>query len=428
MADGGQISGGGTDERDQFIPVRKADILHALIDDGRLPDGEAEKFRLLCRLLGAIYHYDYFDRLETLRNDYYYFNPDLPHDAPVDPNVLAQAHDELVETLVGALKGANFVEVHPEDIARSHHERHMLKVAIETPLEDYREVRYFRRGRHTAMVEIKEWFGLRRRKVEVEVYEHLVLMVMIKPANEITHRLARRLAKSRLRPGTILIKYFRDIARGDLNMLFPDVRVVMSLFDKVMLGLPALAGGIPIILNLLPTISVLFLVIGFYLGFAGAVQDDDMKKALAALSGLAALGGFLMRQWLKYQRQSLKYHKEISDNVYFRNVNNNAGVFDAIIGAAEEQECKEAFLAYYFLATAGEPLAQGALDAHIERWLQDTFRVDVDFEVDDALAKLERLTLLRRDGEKLAVLPIDQALAVLDRVWGDFFPVPKAAV
>src|SRR6267142_2593502 len=75
MADGGQISGGGTDERDQFIPVRKADILHALIDDGRLPDGEAEKFRLLCRLLGAIYHYEYFDRLETLRNDYYYFNP-----------------------------------------------------------------------------------------------------------------------------------------------------------------------------------------------------------------------------------------------------------------------------------------------------------------------------------------------------------------
>src|SRR5712671_5038562 len=129
MASGRQNSGGVADERDQFIPVRKADILHALIDDGRLPDGEAEKFRLLCRLLGAIYHYEYFDRLETLRNDYYYFNPDLPHDTPVAATVLAQAHDELVATLVGVLRSANFVEVAPEDVERSHRERHFLKVA-----------------------------------------------------------------------------------------------------------------------------------------------------------------------------------------------------------------------------------------------------------------------------------------------------------
>ena len=73
------------------------------------------------------------------------------------------------------------------------------------------------------------------------------------------------------------------------------------------------------------------------------------------------------------------------------------------------------------------PPTQTELDEHIEQWLRDTFGVNVDFEVDDALAKLERLTLLRRDGETLSVLPIDQALALLDRVWGDFFPVPKAA-
>src|SRR5262249_21194540 len=158
-----------------------------------------------------------------------------------------------------------------------------------------------------------------------------------------------------------------------------------------------------------------------YLGLSGAVQDDEMKAALAALSGLAALGGFLMRQWLKYQRQSLKYHKELSDNVYFRNINNNAGVFDALIGAAEERECKEACLAYCFLAAAGNPIAQDALEEHVERWLEDRFKIDVAFEVGEALAKLERFKLLRRDGDRLSVLPIDQALAVLDRVWGNFF-------
>jgi Protein of unknown function (DUF3754) len=420
-------SDGGANARDRFIPVRKADILDALIGHGRLRAAHAEKFRLLGRQLGAIYHYEYFDRLETLRNDYYYFNPDLPTDTPVDPQMLARRHDELVETLVGVLAKADFVEVRRDDIERSHHERHLLKVEIEIPAEDYREVRFFRRGHHRATVEVSEWLGLRKRQVEIDVYDHLVLMVMVKPAAEITSKkLAHHLAKSRLRPGTILIKYFRDIARSDVNMLFPNVRVVMSLFDKLVLGLPAIAGGIPIILNLLPTISVLFLVIGVYLGFSGTVQDDDMKKALGALSGLAALGGFVMRQWLKYQRQALKYHKEISDNVYFRNINNNAGVFDTLIGSAEEQECKEAFLAYYFLVTAERALTQGELEGQIEQWLKQTFRVEVEFEVTEALGKLERLKLLRREGETLAVLPLDAAQMVLDRTWGEFFPVANA--
>src|SRR5262249_12903691 len=237
----------------------------------------------------------------------------------------------------------------------------------------------------------------------------------------------KRLERSRLRPGSVLIKYFQNIARPDLDMLFPNVRVVMSLFDKLFLSLPAVAGGIPILLNLLPTITVLFVVLGFYLGFGGSIEEGEEKKALAALSAIGALGGFVVRQWTKYQRQALKYHKAIADNVYFRNVSNNAGVFDYLIGAAEEQESKEALLAYYFLLTAKTPLDQATLEAQVERFIRATFLVETEFEVDDALAKLEHLSLLRRDGDKLSVLPLDDTLAMLDREWSAFFPVPKGA-
>ncbi len=146
-----------------------------------------------------------------------------------------------------------------------------------------------------------------------------------------------------------------------------------------------------------------------------------MKSAFAAMSGLVALGGFIMRQWLRYQRQSLKYQKELTDNIYFRNVNNNAGIFDYMIGAAEEQECKEAFLAYYFLRTAATPPTQDELDRSIEGWLKEQFGLDIDFEVDDALAKLARLKLLRRDSGRLSVPPPEEALARLDDVWDGFF-------
>ena len=128
-----------------------------------------------------------------------------------------------------------------------------------------------------------------------------------------------------------------------------------------------------------------------------------------------------MRQWLRYQRQSLKYQKELTDNIYFRNVNNNAGIFDYMIGAAEEQECKEAFLAYYSCARRRRPRRRPSSTDTSRPGSRSNSGLDVDFEVDDALAKLERLDLLRRDGERLSVPPPEEALARLDDVWDGFF-------
>jgi hypothetical protein len=178
---------------------------------------------------------------------------------------------------------------------------------------------------------------------------------------------------------------------------------------------------LPIIINLASTLTVLFLVIGFYLGLSGAVNDNDLKKALAAMSGLVALGGFMLRQWIKYHRQSLVYQKEIADTVYYRNVNNNAGLFDSLVGDAEEQECKEAFLACIFLLTERGPMTADVLDARVEQWLAEAFSVEVDFEVDDALAKLHRLGLLRRDGDALTILPLDEILPRLETMWAKVF-------
>ena len=60
----------------------------------------------------------------------------------------------------------------------------------------------------------------------------------------------KRSQKPKIRPGAVLLKYFRDIASADLNALFPDVKVVMGFRDRLMLGVSALVGGIPILLKL----------------------------------------------------------------------------------------------------------------------------------------------------------------------------------
>jgi hypothetical protein len=361
--------------------------------------------------------------LERLRGDYYYFNPQVAQHSTADPAAIERCYGDLVQSLDRVLKVANFTELAHAEIGDAHDKRAVLRVAVNAKLGDFREVRFYRRGHHEEVLEVAEWFGWRRRKIEIDVYDDVVLFAAMRSKAEIaSKRELRRLERRKIPAGSVLLKCFRNIASGDLKALFPNARVVMSNADKLVLGVPALASGIPILINLYTTITVLFLVLGFYLGVSASVEDKDMKTALAALSALVALGGFIVTQWVRYQRQSLKYQMELTDNIYYRNINNNAGIFDYVIGAAEEQQVKEAFLAYHFLHEAASPPIAAELDRRIEDWLRATFGIDIDFDVGDALDKLEQLGLLTRDGGRLIVAPFDDAFSTLRGVWGSLFP------
>jgi hypothetical protein len=85
----------------QFIPVRKIDILDALVEHSSLACDDHGKFRQLCRLLGAISHYEYFDRLERLRADYFYFNPEIEPHARFDDDARERAFADLLEVASG---------------------------------------------------------------------------------------------------------------------------------------------------------------------------------------------------------------------------------------------------------------------------------------------------------------------------------------
>jgi len=371
-------------------------------------------------MLAAIFHYRYFEELDRLREAYFHFDPELdPKHAVGD---LDAAYRSLRDEFVRVVAEANFVEIPHDEIIRAFAQHALVRVKIKVPIQDYRDVRMFRRGHHKETIEIPSWFGLRRRPLEVDVYDDVVLMVATRPDGAAAAEPRKALSSARrsrqkIRGGAVLFKYFRHIARGDLEALFPNVRVVMSLFDRLALGVPAIVGGVPILLKLASTLTVLFLVAGFYLGLNGTMHDNDTQQALAALSGLFALGAFVLRQWGNFHRQSLIHQKQLTDNIYYRNVNNNSGIFNYIIGEAEEQDWKEALLAYYGLLTAAGPLTREALVARIEGLLAQLFGVSAAFEIDGALARLKHLNLLDETGGCLSVPSLPDALARLDGDW-----------
>ena len=156
--------------------------------------------------------------------------------------------------------------------------------------------------------------------------------------------------------------------------------------------------------------------------FRERFEENQLKQAIAVFSALGALGGFIFKQLSKYKTKKFLFQKELSDNLYFRNLVNNAGVFYSLIDSAEEEECKETFLAYYFLFVSESGLSETELDEQIESWMESQHDCVMDFECADAVDKLKALDLLDSDTEGvLKVKALKDALSILDKRWDAFF-------
>jgi hypothetical protein len=109
---------------DQFIPVRKEDLFSALIKQRDLADPtERELFRPFARTLRTICHYEYSETLDRLRDDYYYFSPEVAGHAAADRAKSDCAYDDLIQSLDKIPKDANFEELPHEDVAEAHRKR-----------------------------------------------------------------------------------------------------------------------------------------------------------------------------------------------------------------------------------------------------------------------------------------------------------------
>jgi hypothetical protein len=414
---------GAPELHDYYLPFRRVDLLSSMLRDQRVvATAERSRFLRFNLLLGSIFHIESIAQLETLREIYHPADPDFAAGEGQDADSLAARCSEFMGVLVPLLRKANYVEIPIDEIERAHAEDAAVRLKISTPLEDFHAVRFFRRGRGLETFDVKDRLGLRVRNIDVEVYRNVVLVAAVKADGALDRKQRERLQNANIRPGSILIKGFRDIASADLNALLPNVRINMSTFDKLTMAIPALVGGVPIMLKLVSTLTVLFVVVGFYLGFQGSVRDEEVNTAIAALGALVALGAFVIRQWVRYERQSLRYLKELTEKVFSRRIVQNAEFFDYILGAVEDQDRKEALLAYAFLRNGNEPQAPSDLRIEVENWLKRHLDIVSRFEVLDAIAKLDRLGLVKRTANGYAAKPLDEALAQVRRVWQEFHP------
>lgn len=399
----------------RFIPFRKRDIVQMCLDDGQLTAQQQSEFLHCSSLIQALFHFEFHQRAERLKDSFSTLNPDRDTRAI---STEAPQCNLFVKELEQLLDKANFEQVSEADLALALAEDSLFKIKLHVDFDEFAEVLLYCRGESVRTESLPTLFGLKQRDVQFVNYDRVVIYIRFR--DDLDPKLA---AAREIKPGSVILKLFKNVPKADLEMLFPNTAVRMRLIDKLMIGVPAVvSGGIVISTKLGATLVLLGSLFGFWLGLHSNPVELDKAALVALFAGLGAVGSYLWKQFNNFKNRKLRFVQSLTQNLYFKNLDNNAGVFHRLIDNAEEEECKEAILAYYFLLTHDAPLSAPELDRLIERRFAEQHNCVLDFEIEDAIGKLKRLQLVSETSDShLIATPLPDALASLDQHWDQLF-------
>jgi Protein of unknown function (DUF3754) len=395
--------------REHFIPLRKAELVKLLADDRSLSVEERQQFLELCKLVGSTIHFHYHQKLEELKEAYFCLDPDVdertrePSNPPHENRQAAVVLDKFGELM----ERANFHKLSQEEIYSSLASASHWGLNLKLDFKTFERLDVYARGDVLGKRAVRTWRNWYREvTVDVPTFQRLAVAFRLAPASDGAAEAHRPIA----------MKLFKNIPKVDLEMLLPGTRVKMTLFDQ---------GKI-----LIPTLSGLGLALFKLFTKAFATALAGFSGMLGFLILLAGTIGYGVKAFMGYLNTKDKYQLSLTRSLYFQNLDNNAGVFFRLLDEAEEQEFREAVLAWWLLWRQAGGDDDGGwtakqIDRAAEKLLRERCKLKVDFEIEDALDKLRRMKLIEAlPGGKWRTVAISAALYELDRAWDSFFTYP----
>jgi len=434
-------------DREAFIPYQRTDLIEMCIEDGQLAPEAVQPFREFCQILAAYYHFKLHHFQELLKQSFSPFNPDTdtkPRQT-VTKSQLREMQTILFKTFEQLLKKANYTSLSKTVLQQAFDEDALISVETEVEFNDYEETLIYYRGDHPITITEKQFY-IRTVERTFDVYDRVVFLLKFKDKAYFEAK-GDDIEALPFTPGKIYLSLYKNIPKFDLELLFPNIKVSMSQKDRVLFGLPAIGAAATVVIKVLPSFTlVLGVLLLMVLGESVATQtlgvthensNDTYLLLTTVLTAVIALGGYAVKQYNSYKNKYIKFQKDVTETLFFRNLVNNAGVFHGIIDAAEEEETKEIILIYYHLLIHPKPLTSGALDDAIETWFEEKFATKVDFDIEKALANLAEIqgeyidpktnrrrhstVLLKDEQNQYTVLPLDATKTIVDYMWDNLF-------
>ena len=415
---------------ERFIPFRKQDVIQMcqrvhstfLAQDTKHSTEADSNFLTFAKLLVSRIHYQYHEQLEQLKDSYALFEPntDTRRLTSVSRDNKKSAQQTFSKRFASLLNAANFERVTDDDLAEALNEESLFKVRLEVSFDDFENVVFYRRGESMKTETLRYFFGLRKKDITFTHYDRVAVFITFKDEDYFNNIKQKPVTFT---PGSTIIKLFQNVPKADLEMLFPNSEVRMRPLDKLIIGASAAVGGTVVLVTKLGASLVLMAsFLAFYFGLKDESVELTKQSLITFGIGMGVFGSFVFKEWTKFKNRKIRFMKALSDNLYFKNLDNNAGVFHTLIDAAEEEDCKEALLAYTFLLQHGnEGLTAEALDTQIEQWFKHTHNCELDFDIPDAMEKLIAMKLVTQQHERYVALPLNEAVKELDDYWDNIY-------
>ncbi len=364
---------------DHFIPVSTQQLIQQLSSLGL-----DETHHQVIQQLRQILSFEFYLRLQQIKHHYQPINPDneLSHLKAADDD-----YSNSIDSIRKLLIQANFEELDQQQIEYALEKISPYGLNIEINFDAFQQMVLFYRGKTRKEIQTRDWkkLFLKKKKESLISYGRLFLVIQYKDQNN--------------KPG-LYLKLFKDILRPDLEMLFPESRVRMKVFDKIKLLLTGGSG----------TAGGLFATIG------------KISAAITPWTIVIALAGFIMLLWRQISKvfiQRTHYMMTLAQNLYFHNMDNNLGAITYLVDLARQEEIKEVILAYAMLKIHQVKDSE-QLDNICEKWFMQQFNIQIDFDINDAINKLKRFDLLEDRSDALRCKPPADSSEQLQKRWLDF--------
>ena len=428
--------------REAFIPYSRNDIIQLCLQDGQLSAKDAEKFNSFCQILSAYYHFRFHKTLEIIKENYVPFNP-TTHIQPLVPPNLDQYNEmeaRVVEAFNNILERANYVPLSESSVQEALENKSLIDLKTEVDFNDFDQFICYYQGDYSKTITFKKLVFWKEEKT-IDVFERIVLLIKF---HEPTYFLSKKVKVDKLKfiPGKMYVYFYKDVPQLDIDLLFPNVTTRMTWKDRLLFGIPAIGAAVPLVLKALPNLLLLIAAILWVLNATQLIAALNIKPEqlrnvmpilVATLSLGMTLGGFAFKQYNSYKNKKIKFQKNVTDTLFFKNLANNDSAFGRLIDMAEEEECKEIILVYYHLFTSRKPLKPEQLDSSIETWMEKKLGTTINFDINGPLNNLkdirgkmmnnsEEISILECDSEGFChVLPLGDAMEVIDYVWDNAF-------
>jgi hypothetical protein len=399
-------------DREHFIPIRVTDLIDLLCTESgplggqKLNQDDQARFRRFARSVTLYLHALYHTEFCQLKDDYAAFDPDAdpPPLAPLSDTDRTAHLDRLFGTFVHMMERANYTRMPRDEIKRVMQGASDWGVDMSVSWDVFDRFEFFYRGKGVSRRFRRSWRKwFKKEEVVVPTFRRVAVILKQRP-----HR--------RLGPDAdtknVFLKLFKDIPQMDIEMLFPGTRVKMPFLDRLKLG-GSVTSSVGYVGWKLGTSSLTLS------GLSGALLAGSTGALLTLYSPIALVLGYGYKTWYSFQVSKQTYSLQLTQSLYYQNLDNNSGVIYRLLDDAEEQEVRETLLAYFYLwrYAADRGWTAADLDDYVELDLEKRLNMKVDFEIADALRKLERAGIAEVSDGRYRAVPLEVAQDRLDALW-----------